>query len=425
MSSTTKCSTLRTLGAALTMAAALTACSTANTPSTEGGKQILTLAANGGTALKSLLPAFEKQNPDIKVVVKDYPQNYREVIGPQLAGGNAPDVIQVPPGGGNNVSAKLAGKRGYYADLSDAPWASEVPASAREQLSTDDGTLVGVPMTLSSIGGIYNQGALDKAGLSVPQTWSQVLKLCADARKAGKTAYGLGLSDTWTTQMIPYALTSSLVYGPEPKFIDQQLADKASFAKSGWSTALDKYLQMERAGCFNKSPNGTPYSQVQDAIRAGDTLATVSVAAETGSIASTGPKDLKLTYAAFPATDDPKQTFLPTSVGPAYGINAKSSHKDLAQKFLKFLAKPKTQLAHAKAFGDAAAMPGDQPQDSEVAKVVEHFTTVKRTTTWPDRLWPSTTTQPALFDGVQGLFSKQDSVGDVLSNMDGAFQQAR
>lgn len=424
MSSTTKCHTLRAVCAALTMAAALTSCSTANTPSVGGGKQVLTVATNGGSALKAVLSGFEKQNPGIKVVVKDYPQNYREIIGPQLAGGNAPDVIQVPPGGGNNVSAKLAGTRGYYTDLSDTAWAQRVPDIAREQLSTDDGRLVAVPMTLSSIGGIYNQGAMDALKLRVPQTWSEVLKLCKDARSAGKTAYGLGLSDTWTTQMVPYALTASLVYGPEPDFIDQQLEGEATFADSAWSTAMGQYLQMDRAGCFNKSPNGTPYSQVQDAIRAGDTLATVSVAAETGNIAATGPKDLKLTYAAFPATDDPQQTYLPTSVGPAYGINAKSSHRSTAQKLLSYLASPKTQVEHAKKYGDAAAMTGDLPQVTQVAAVVQKFTDVNRTTTWPDRLWPSTTTQPALFDGIQGLFSKQDSVSDVLTDMDDAFDQS-
>ncbi|MFF5563122.1 ABC transporter substrate-binding protein [Streptomyces sp. NPDC012623] len=421
MSSTAKCPTPRTLCAALTMAAALTACSTANTPATEGGGQVLTVATNGGTALKRLLPDFEKRNPGITVVVKDYPQNYREIIGPQLAGGNAPDVIQVPPGGGNNVSAKLAGGRGYYADLSHASWASRVPDNARTQMSTDDGKLVAVPMTLSSIGGIYNQGALDELGLRAPQTWSQVLRLCKDARAAGKTAYGLGLSDTWTTQMIPYALTSSLVYGPHPDFVERQLADKADFADSGWKTALHKLEEMNRAGCFNKSPNGTPYSQVQDAVRAGDTLATVSVSSETGSIAATGPKDLVLTYAALPADDDPKDTYLPTSVGPAYGINAKSGRKEAAGKFLAYLAAPTTQVAHAKAFGDVAAMAGDLPQKSQVDQVVKQFNDENRTTTWPDRLWPSTTTQPQLFDGVQSLFSGQDSVGGVLDKMDNAF----
>lgn len=426
MSSTTRRPLFVAATVITVLGAALAGCSTetgsgSGSDSSSGEEQVLSVATNGGAALLETIPAFEEANPGVKIDVKDYPQNYREVIGTQLTGGNAPDIIQIPPGGGNNISVKVAGAQGYYEDLSDAAWAGDVPEAAAEQLTTDEGALVAVPMILASIGGIYNQGAVDAAGLTIPETWSEVLQFCQDAQAAGKVAYGLGLSDTWTTQMVPYALTSTLVYGPNPEFITEQIAGSATFADSEWGTAFDKYLEMDEQGCFNANPNGTPYSQVQDAIREGDTLATVSVASETASIASTGPSDLELTYAAFPATDDPADTFLPTSVGPAFGINADSSNKDLAATFLEYLATADAQITYATAFGDVAAMPGDLTQESQVAEVVQEFTTQQKITTFPDRLWPSTTVQPEMFDGVQSLFSGQSTVEDVLANMDNAF----
>ncbi|GAA3921247.1 ABC transporter substrate-binding protein [Microbacterium invictum] len=404
---------------------ALTGCSTSDEPegSDGGDGAVVTLAANG-PAIDAVVEAFNATDPGFTVERVDTPADsgaYRELIGTQLVGGTAPDVIQIPPGGGNAISARVAGAEGYYLDLADESWGADVPEAAREQLSTDDGLLVAVPMVFASIGGIYNQTAVDAAGLEIPDTWSGVLDFCADATAAGKVAYGLGLSDVWTSQLIPYALTSTLVYGANPDFVSEQAAGDASFVDSAWVQALDAYSEMSDAGCFNASPVGTPYAQVQDEIRAGNTLATVSISSETKSIKTGAPDDVELTYTPFPATDDPADLFLPTSVGPAYGVNAASEHSDEAKEFLAYLATPEAQILFADAFGDTAAMPGDLTQDSQVVEVASAFVTDGKITTFPDRLWPNPTVQPALFDGVQAMFNGQATTTDVLNNMDAAY----
>ncbi|ROS21574.1 raffinose/stachyose/melibiose transport system substrate-binding protein [Rathayibacter sp. PhB127] len=403
----------------------LAGCSTStSTGGGSGDENTLTVGINGGTAMETVLDGFEEANPGITVQLQDSPDSYQQVTATQLTGGTAPDVVQVFPGTGNNVSVKIAGPKGFFSDLSDESWASELPASAVDLLSTPDGELVGVPMTFSSIGAIYNTGALQEAGLSEPTTWSEVLQFCSDATAAGKVAFGLGLSDTWTTQLIPYALTASLVYAQEPDFAEKQTEGQASFTDSAWRTAFDKYLEMNEAGCFNPSPNGTAYAQVQEAITQGTTLATVSVAAETKGIASLGGSDLVLDYAAFPATDDAADTYLSATVGPSFAVNAKSSKQELAKKFLAYLASPETQIAYADAYGDTAALPGDLQQSSQVAQLVSGYVAEDKVASWPDQLWPSTTVQPAMFDGVQALFTGQSSVDDVLGNMDAAYQSA-
>ncbi|NRG43066.1 extracellular solute-binding protein [Rathayibacter sp. VKM Ac-2835] len=421
MSSTTLRRSVAVSAAALLLGGTLAACSTEPASETAAAGGSISISTNHGPATKEVVAAFEKANPDITVEVKEYAQNYREVVGTQLSGGNATDLIEIPGGGGNVISARVAGDRGFYADLADSSWAADIPEAARQQLSLDGGELVGVPMVLSSIGGIYNQGALDTAGLSVPTTWSEVLQFCGDAKEKGLTAYGLGLSDTWTTQLIPYALTASLVYGPDPEFIDQQVDGDATFADSKWKDAFDQYLEMRDAGCFNESPNGTPYSQVQDAIRQGTTLGTVSIAAETKNIATGGPSDLKLTYALFPATDDTADEYLPTSVS-GFAVNAASENTEATQAFVDYLATPEAQIIFANAFGDAAAMPGDEPATDAVSTLVAQYAGENKVTTWPDRLWPSTTVQPAVFDGVQALFNDSETVDGLLTKMDSAFQ---
>lgn len=412
---------IATLTAIAAGALTLTACSTA-TGDSGSGETTLTVGTNGGDAMKSVIAAFEDANPGVKVVVKDSPENYQQVTATQLTGGTAPDVVQIWPGVGNNMSVDVLGGKDQLADLTGASWAGALPDSALTLLSKDD-KLLAVPMTFSSIGGIYNQKELDALGLKPPTTWSQVLDFCSAATAAGKVAYGLGLSDTWTTQLIPYALTASLVYGPDPDFVQKQLDGSTTFSDSAWRDAFQQYLDMDEAGCFNESPSGTPYSTVQQAIVDGTTLATVSVAAETKGIASLGSADTELTFAAFPATDNAAETVLSATTGPSFAINAATKHEDLARKFIDWLADPKTQVAYANTYGDTAAMPGDQDQGTQVASMVGSFVADGNTASWPDQQWPTTTVQPAMFDGVQALFTGQDDISGVLSKMDAAFNE--
>lgn len=401
--------------------ASLVSCSTA---SGGGSDTTLTIGINGGAAMKSIIKTFEDENPGVTIEIKDSPESYTQVTSTQLTGGNAPDIIQIFPGSGGNLSAAVAGDKGYYADLSDEGWASDVPESARPLVSNSEGQLVGVPMTFSSIAGIYNVGVMEELGLKAPTTWPEVLQFCADATAQGKVAYGLGLSDTWTTQLIPYALTATLVYADDPDFTQQQKEGEATFSDSNWRQAMEQYVEMEDAGCFNPSPAGTPFAQVQTAIAQGSTLATVSVAAVTANIAAEGAADLKLEYQAFPATGDAEDTFLSATVGPTFAVNSKTKNQDLARKFVAWLAEPETQVAYATAYGDTAAMPGDLTQESQIVQTVTGFVKDDKVAAWPDQLWPAPTVQQAVFDGVQGIFSGQSTIDDLLSNMDSTFEDA-
>jgi raffinose/stachyose/melibiose transport system substrate-binding protein len=404
----------------IVVGAALAGCSTSTEPSgSSSSSGSLTISTSHEPAVQALVDAFEKENPDIDVEVQVYTQDYRGVVGPQLAGGNAADVIEISGGGGNVISARVAGDRGFYADVANHGWVADVPEAALDQVSLEDGKVVAVPMVLSSIAGIYNQGAIDALGLTIPTTWSEVLQFCADAKTAGKVAYGLGLADSWTTSMYPYAITASTVYS-DPDFVTEQEAGDATFSDSGWATGFQQMLDMRDAGCFNESPNGTPYAQVQDAIRAGETLGTVSVANETANIATGGPEGLELTYAVFPGSDDADETFLSTSVG-ALALNAKSADNEAASKFIDFAATPEAQIAFATGFGDAAVMPGDLVQGDQVSALVKQYTDEGRISTWPDRLWTSTTIQPEVQDGVQGLFTGQTTPEQIVTKMDAAF----
>lgn len=106
----------------------------------------------------------------------------------------------------------------------------------------------------NGIGAVYNQQAMDKAGLTPPDTWTKLLAFCRGAKAKGTPAFALGNQDNWVTQLVLYALVSTTVYGPDRDFDQKMQSGQVTFEKSPWTTALDKYLTMEKTGCFQKNP---------------------------------------------------------------------------------------------------------------------------------------------------------------------------
>lgn len=403
---------------------ALAGCST-NPSSGGAGDQTITVGELGDTGMRSVIDDFEKKNPGTDVELKKIDANsYGQVMTTQLVGGTAPDLIRTYPGAGSNLSIKVAGDKKFFADLSDQPYASSIDATTKKLLVGSDGKLYGIPLTTSAIGAIYNEDALKAADLTAPTTWPELLDFCSAAKAKGKVAFGLGLKDAWSGQLIPYALTASLVYGPDPTFVQEQTSGSKTFEDSGWNTAFQKYLEMNQKGCFNASPNGTAYSQVEDAVRKGNTLAMVSPASEMANLRTNGPKDLKLTLKALPATDSAKDTYLSATTGVSYSVNARSKNPELAKKFLDYLMDPSVQATYAADSGDAPAITDSSTKPSDLNNLISQYSDEKHLASWPDQEWPNATVQSTHLDVVQAMFTGSLSEADALREMDAAFKSS-
>lgn len=411
------------LVALITLPVALAGCSTNTAASGGGDANTITVAQLNDTGMRKVVAGFEKENPGKHVKLDTIDANsYQQLLTTQLVGGTAPDLIRTYPGNGSNLAVKVAGDKKYFTDLSDQKYASSFDATTKKLLVGSNGDLYGIPLTKSAIGAVYNIGAVKAAGLSEPTTWPEVLSFCAAAKAKGKVAFGLGLKDAWSGQLIPYALTASLVYGKNPDFVEQQLAKKADFENSAWKTAFEKYLEMNKAGCFNTSPNGTAYSQVEDEVRKGDTLSMVSIVSEVSSLKTGGPAGLQLSVAPLPATDTAADTDLSATLATTYSLNAKAKNQALGKKFLAYLMKPEVQARYAADTGDAPAITAaGEKSSSQVDALIAKYSEDGKTAPWPDQQWPNATVQSTHFDVVQAMFTGSLTVPAALKKMDDAF----
>jgi raffinose/stachyose/melibiose transport system substrate-binding protein len=417
-----KTSRLSALVAAMMTAALVAACNSGtNAGSGDSDSGTLTLASVDQGSIEDVVKAFEKANPGVKVnFTTSGADQYQQQIRTQLASGTAPDVMTVWPGNGNPGATYVLAKPGYLLDLSDQPWAAKLPDGLKS-VAQYEGKTYNAVFGLNGIGAIYNNQAMEKAGLSPPTTWTELLSFCRAAAAKGTPAFALGIQDNWVTQLVLYALVATTVYSADRDFDRKMEAGQASFATSPWTTAMDKYLQMNAAGCFQKNPLGTGYEASQGLVATGKTLGIVQGNWVVALLKGKNPSST-YTLEALPATDDPATFFMPAAAGAGYGVNAKAKNKDLALKFVNFVMSPEGMKVFNSKQGSLPTLPDSGSAVDPAFTEVTTYLNDNRTVPFMDQLWPNAKVQQTMLSGLQEIFSGQSTPDKVLAAMDADYK---
>lgn len=413
---------LPVLIAALTAGAVLAACSGGTKAGgSGGGSKTLTLASVDQGSVEDVVKAFEKANPGVKVrYTTSGADQYQQQIRTQLSSGTAPDVMSVWPGNGNPGATVVLAKPGYLRDLSDQPWAAKMP-DAIKTVAQYEGKTYNAIFGQNGIGAVYNQQAMAKAGLTPPDTWTDLLAFCKAAKAKGTPAFALGNQDNWVTQLVLYALVATTVYGPDRDFDQKMQSGQATFAGSQWATALDKYLTMEKTGCFQKNPLGTNYEASQALAAAGKTLGIIQGNWVIALLKGKNPQGT-FTLKALPATDDPSQTLIPAAAGAGYGVNAKAKNPELALKFVNFVMSPEGMNLFVKKQGGLPSLPDTGYSVDPSLTELSTFIGSDRTVPFMDQLWPNAKVQQTMLSGLQEIFSGQSTPEKLLDEMDADYK---
>lgn len=296
-----------------------------------------TTDAEYSTLTDTLIPAFEKAHPDIKVKAVDFPYDQlRQNLLTSLAGGGFPDVLRsdiiwVPEFANLGALAQLDGLTGFGA-LKDKVFPGP--------LSTNlwNGHTYGLPLDTNTTALIYNKDLFKQAGIArPPKTFdefvSDIKKLTV--KKDGKTTrYGFAMSCTDPWCFMPFiwsnggAITNA-DYTKASGYLDSAATVKAMETVAQLSQ--EGYLKVigpGDLGAYEGLGQGV-YAMNQDGPWAYP------------SLHSSYPK-LELGFAPFPAGSG-------GSVTPVGGedivISSQSKHKDAAWTFVQFMLNEEAQQA--------------------------------------------------------------------------------
>src|SRR4051794_26490284 len=395
--------------------------------SSGNGKVRLTLKHITGTdqkALDAAIARFKKIEPNVTIKASYAPTDQLQTaLRAQLGGGNAPDMFVVWPGNGSAMSVQQLAPTGVLADLSGAAWIKTVPQQLRPLLGDKGKTYMWSP-GMTPIGAIYNKKVFKDAGItSLPKSWQELLTDADKIKAAGKIPFAVGNQTPWVTQLIPYAIAPSTAFTQDPNLAQDMLAGKKSFSTSGWRTVYQRYLELEKKGYFNTSPNGTTYEQQQAMIAQGKAAMAVQVAPTGGLIQKAAPSSSDIGIFAFPANDQGSPLKIPAGLGAGLGVSANSKHQAEAKKFIDFLAQPDNTALYANENLQLPLISGGKAAVNALVKPFAPFLSSGNTVPFMDQQWPNAKVQPAHFAGVQELAAGKTNIDGLLKKLDEAYKQ--
>ncbi|PFG42356.1 ABC-type glycerol-3-phosphate transport system substrate-binding protein [Isoptericola jiangsuensis] len=221
----TRRTTALALAGALTLGAALTACSaddgqgTAPAEAEETSDEPVTIqvAIDEGLeegaveAVKTRIDEFEAEHPNITVETQEYTW-VGTTFAADLAGGTLPDVFTVPftDGRGLIERQQIADISGLVAEL---PYAADLNPNVAAAGQSSDGGQWAMPIAAYGQAIHYNRGIFTEAGLdpdAPPTTWDEVREAAATiSEKTGKTGFAeMTSSNTggWILTTLVYAM---------------------------------------------------------------------------------------------------------------------------------------------------------------------------------------------------------------------------
>lgn len=404
----------------------LTACSsgTSDTGTEDGAIEFsmtYQAANNAESPYEVLAKTYMEANPNVTITLNPQPNDtYGQNLRTQLNAGNAPDIVQTAPGRGQPNSVVALAEAGFLSEL-DETAAGIVPAGS-ESLFGLDGATYGQPMELTVTSMVYSTTNADKAGISAfPSDFDAYLQACADVASQGRSMLAVAGAAPPNTGMLAMSLSASRVYAETPDWNDQRTAGDVSFADSeGWKTTLETIVSLNDAGCFQGGVEGGGFDVITNGLGQGTALGAIVPSATAAEIQRSVP-DSVFVVEPWPVDSGASQYVLASS-NYALSINAASDKGAAAKAFLDWVAEP----AQAQAFADASgALPvtGYEQLDlsSTIYAPVADILAAGDFAPLPNNMWPNAQVYEELGTGVQGLFTGQKTVDQVLAAMDTAW----
>ena len=253
-----------------------------------------------------------------------------------------------------------------------------------------------------------------------PATYEDMLEDCATARDGGKTVMVVAGAISFNTGLLAATMSATRVYQQDPDWNEQRNAGDVTFADSGWRDVLEDIVEMNDAGCFQDGVAGGTFDSITQGL-GGQTALSAPVPGSAAAQINQGA-GLELNVQAFPPAKG-QEPYAVVSASYAWAINAAAEDdaKASAQAFLDWAAEPE----QAQTFADLSGLiPISGATASTVSAEYEPIGALIESgsyTGFPVETWPNPAVYDALSVGIQGLFTGQKTVDQILDEMDAAW----
>jgi raffinose/stachyose/melibiose transport system substrate-binding protein len=368
-------------------------------------------------AFSILIPNFERVYPDIHVEVTYLASTtIPTVLLTQFQAGNAPDMFHMQSGRGNPSAVTPLGEAGRLLDLTGEVWAKRLTPYMRPAV-TVNGRMYAYPYALYTNNVVYNVDQFKQYGLSVPTTFAQVLALCKKVSANGKIAFVQPFGEVSSGALLAQQRAVQYVYSKYPNWNTLRAQGKMTFQTTPeWRRAFQSIVDMKDAGCFQPGAQGTSASQQFATFARGDAVETLLASTQYGNIPAANP-NIKTKYYNLPGDTASQQAlFINANM---VGIRKDTAHPTEAKLFIKFLSRPKQAALFAKVGGGNSYYDVIKGVLPEAMVNLRPLIKAGKVVWAPHTAWPNPAAPTYVYgNGVQGLFTGQRTVDDLLKTLD-------
>ncbi len=286
-------------------------------------------------AFEQIVADFQAANPDIEVEFNTFDhESYKTVVRNWLTS-EAPDVIYWFAG----ERMKTFVDRGLLEDVSDI-WAENGLADAMSSsLSalTIDGNQYGVPFSYYQWGVYYRTDIFEANGVTVPQTFDELVAACETIRAAGIAPVTIGTKFLWTAAgWFDYLnlRTNGL------DFHLALAAGDVAYTDDRVKATFDHWERLINAGCFIDDHAAYSWQEAQPFLYQGE----ASMYLIGNFITPQFPEDVedKMGFFQFPVIDSSVPMYEDAPIDTLH-IPSRAANKEDARRFLAFVSQPDVQ----------------------------------------------------------------------------------
>ncbi|WP_382303687.1 extracellular solute-binding protein [Herbiconiux sp. UC225_62] len=421
---------LRTGLVAATAATALilTGCSGSSDSSNNSDSKSFTFTFATSNNLKSpyesLADDYMAANPGITITSNPTPNDkYGETIRTQLSAGNASDVIQTTPGSGDARGLVPLAEAGFLAPLDDT--ATKLIPTGSESVFQFDGKTYGQPLDFTVAAIVASMGTAGQNGITeFPTDMDTLYADCTALTSQGKSFFAVAGGAAPNAGLLAQAISATRVYAETPDWNQQRADGDVTFADSqGWKDTLQTILDLKDGGCFQPGVEGGGFDAITNGLAGQTSIGGFIPSGAAVEIAAAAPEQADFKIQPFP-TPDGKNTAVLASSNYTMSLNAKSADNTAATDFLDWLATPEAQQKYFEYSGE---LPVSAYQDMDLSDTIySPVVDLLKNGDYaplPAGVWPNPAVYDALSTGVQGLLTGQNTIDQVLSQLDSAWGQ--
>lgn len=280
---------------------------------------------------KKLTDRFTELNPNITFDVQVMPvDKYNDNIKMKVAASDVPDIIFGRPQGMVDIT-----KAGAFLDLTNEPFIQKVNKDYLPNVSYD-GKVYGLPTDLMTNAVIYNKDLFKKAGVEVPKTYSELVKVAQTLQSKDITPFAASWKDGASYMSFMWPDMWGNLLKDNPDYAGKMMAGETTFAAiPGYKDFLTRVNTL--SSFANKDAADIDYDRSLQYFAQGKAAMDIMGSFAIGTIRSYNPEG-NFGVFMYPATDTPKNNVMTYSTDDTWMIGAQSKNLDAAKKFLEFMA---------------------------------------------------------------------------------------